>query len=73
MTTPDELAHLAARIEAHDALRLLAGSNRRDRLAFTLGYILAFDAMAPHLPPDQIPAHRARAQALHALCDKDLR
>jgi hypothetical protein len=54
MTSPHDARTLAL-AEAKGMLERLADSSRRDRAAFTLGYILAFDAMAPTSRPPRSP------------------
>jgi hypothetical protein len=51
--------------QARHLLARLAGGNRRDRIAFAYGYVLAFDAMAAVLPADELTHHRNVAIALH--------
>jgi hypothetical protein len=62
MTRPAlaDYTHQARHLLAH-----LTGGNRRDRIAFAYGYVLAFDAMATALAPDELDHHRNVAIALH--------
>jgi len=72
MTNPRD-ARVLATAEAQGLLARLVDASRRDRAAFVLGYILAFDAMAPHLPADELQRQLARARVLHALSEREYR
>ena len=71
MTSPFDRPSAQAKAEAYKLLDQLGASTLRDRAAFAFGYVLAFNAMAHHLPPAEFGQQYARAQALHALCTKD--
>jgi hypothetical protein len=71
MSTPHNAAMTAATAEAYQLFDRLTDSTRRDRAAFTLGYILALDDLGDDLPPGRYARHILRGQALQDLSDQE--
>ncbi len=71
MPTPADNPPPDYQSQAQELLARLVGSTRRDRIAFALGYAVAFNAMADALTPHDFIHHRHLAAAIHTMCSED--